>query len=106
MNYPYYNVNICETVLDAWEESLLQRILKMEYDGLDQVRHDINTSAALNPNYRATRECVIKCKGVIYRANELRKVGRLQPATSLLGGIGSFMAGWLLADEFWKRQGG
>lgn len=106
---PYYDAELNETIQTAAEKALVAQILAMEVSGLDLVRGDINTAQAMNSNYRNTRECTLKCKAVLLRINQLKHAGRFYRTETegdlgdaLLGG----MAGWLLADEFWKRVGG
>lgn len=103
--FPYFNNQIKETIHNEWEEQTVRAILAMDYTGLLGLKDEINTNNALDRNYRQSRECIIKCKSVIYRAFQLRKAAGYGEKISLGDAVGSWMAGWLLADEYWKRQG-
>lgn len=104
----YYDATLNETIQTAAEKSTIDNILGMEFDGLDLVRDDINTAVAMNPNYRQSRDCTLKCKAILLRINQLKHAGRFH-RTETKGDLGDVllggMAGWLLADEFWKRFG-
>ncbi len=101
--YPYRNAAINLDIQDGADELMLNQILAMDYDALQQLRDDINTTAALDSSYGQTHICILQCKAMIYRAHELRKLGQYGSPLDLMEGIAYFMGGWILADEFWKR---
>lgn len=105
---PYYDANLDETIQTAEEKATIDRILLMEVRDLQLLKGDLNTAAAMNPNYRRSRDCTLKCKAILWRINQLKHLGRFYQTEvegdwgdALLGGL----AGWLLADEVWKRLG-
>ncbi len=105
VKYPYYNADLNEMISDEVEDDIVTGVLRMEYNDLQLLNDDIKTKRALNPAYARTREFTLRCKAGIWRANQLKQAGKFGPAPSFVEAAAWFMGGWLLADEFWDRQG-
>ncbi len=103
--FPYYHADLNETIGSKAEEDIVAGVLSMEYDALQLLNDEIQTKRAMNPAYATTREFTLRCKAGIWRAHQLKKAGKFGPAPSLMEAAASFMGGWILSDEFWKRNG-
>lgn len=103
--FPYHHHDLNETISSQAEERTVNAVLAMGYEELQLLNDEIKTRRALDPTYSSTREYVLRCKAGIWRAHLLKKAGKFGPAPSMMEAAASFMGGWILADEFWKRNG-
>lgn len=103
--FPYYNADLNEQIHNPAEEQLVAQVLAMDYEQICNLRSEVDTKRALNPAYTTTREYVLKCKAGIWRVHLLKQAGQFGPGTSFGESVARFMGGWILADEFWKRNG-
>ena len=99
---PYCSTLIHEAIRTEAEHALVATILQMDAGEILDLRDDINTEAALDPDYRFTRDCKLKCKAIIRRAHHLKRAQARQ-GIPLIDAIGLTMAGMVLGDEFSKR---
>ena len=100
---PYYSGLINEIIETQAEHDLVARVLTMDVNQLLDFRDDINAEAAIDPAYVHSRECILGCKAVIRRAQQLRKSGAGRPTLSWPEAIALTMGGMILGDEFSKR---
>lgn len=103
--YPFYNADLNETIQNAAEEALVNQVLAMNYEQIVNLRSEVDTRTAMNPAYTSTRDYVLKCKAGIWRVHVLKTAGKFGPAPSLGELVEGFMTGWIISNEFWKRQG-
>ena len=99
----YYSGLVNETIESQAEHDLAARVLSMDVNQLLDFRDDINAEAAIDPAYVHSRECILGCKAVIRRAQQLRKAGAGTPKLHWAEAVALTMGGLILGDEFSKR---
>jgi len=82
--HKYYHHGINYWINNSREDTLVHTILAMEYDELEEIRHEINAEIELSPPGIRSNDYYIKRRCFIYRTQQLRKAGRLHPKISLI----------------------
>lgn len=103
----YFDESIKEWISNEEEQKLVENIMLMDYGQLQELKVDVNTEAALDPNYVHSREGVLTMKSVIRRVHTLKKAGKWKPKMTL-GSVAQFAHDFMLEsiiiDEFLKRR--